>query len=96
MTLYYIGGELSIILGQLQAAAPDPVSARCFADLRQEAETRPPVALGGVALRALVLTDVLCWRLLTQADPDAFTRQAAISAELHDFGVCAGLLPEEG
>jgi hypothetical protein len=96
MTVHYIGGELSIILGQLQAAAPDPVSACRFADLRHEAETRPPTALGGVALRALVLTDDLCWRSLMRADPVAFTRQAAVAAELHDFGVCAGLLPEDG
>jgi hypothetical protein len=95
MTRQYLSGELSVLLGELQAAAPDQAFARCFADLRQEAETRPLTALGAVAVRALVLTDDLCWELLTRADGAAFTRQAAISAQLHDFGVCAGLLPEE-
>jgi hypothetical protein len=48
-----------------------------------------------VTVRALVLADDLCWELLTRADAVAFTRQAALSAQLRDFGVCAGLLPEE-
>ena len=33
--------------------------------------------------------------LVTRADGVAFARQAAISAQLYDFGVCAGLLPGE-
>jgi hypothetical protein len=95
MTRQYLAGELSVLLGELQAAAPNQAFARCFADLRQEAETRPLTALGAVTIRALVLTDDLCWELLTWADTAAFSRQAAISAQLHDFGVCAGLLPGE-
>jgi hypothetical protein len=95
MTRHYLAGELSVLLGELQAAAPYPAFARYFADLRHEAETRPLTALGSVAVRALVLSDGLCWELLTRADAVAFARQAAISAQLHDFGVCAGLLPGE-
>lgn len=93
MTQQYVAGQLSVLLGELQAAAPDPVFARRFADLRREAETRPLTSLGAVAARALVLTDDVCWQSLMRADACAFCRQAAISAELHDFGMCAGLLP---
>ncbi len=95
MTQQYVAGELSVLLGELQAAAPNQAFARDFADLRREAETTPLTALGVVTVRALVLTDGLCWELLTRAGAVAFARQAAICAELHDFGVCAGLLPEE-
>jgi hypothetical protein len=95
MTQQYVAGELSIFLGELQAATADQSFARFFADLRREAETKPPAALGGVTVRALALTDDVCWQLLTQADTVGFTRQAGILAELHDFGVCAGLLPGE-
>ena len=28
-------------------------------------------------------------------DTEAFARQAAVCAELHDFGVCAGLLKDD-
>jgi hypothetical protein len=32
---------------------------------------------------------------LTRADTGAFARQAELSAELHEFGVCAGLLEDD-
>jgi hypothetical protein len=41
------------------------------------------------------LTDGLCWESLTQADTAAFTRQAAISADLSHFAVCACFLDDE-
>ena len=44
--------------------------------------------------RALVLTDRLCWDSLERGDPAVFTCQAAICAELRDFGICARLLEE--
>jgi hypothetical protein len=47
-----------------------------------------------VTVRALALTDGLCWDSLNRGDTAAFTRQAAVCAELHEFGVCAGLLEE--
>jgi hypothetical protein len=40
------------------------------------------------------LTDGLCWDSLNRGDTTAFLRQAAVGAELHDFGVCACLLEE--
>jgi hypothetical protein len=45
-------------------------------------------------VRALALTDGLCWDSLERGDSAAFTCQAAICAELCDFGVCARLLEE--
>ena len=47
-----------------------------------------------MVVRALVLTDRLCWDSLKQGDTLAFACQAAICAELRDFGICAGLLEE--
>jgi hypothetical protein len=42
--------------------------------------------------RALDLTDAGCWDSLSRGDTTAFARQAAIGAQLFEFGVCAGLL----
>ena len=47
-----------------------------------------------VTVRALALAESLCWDSLNRGDTAAFTRQAAVCAELHEFGVCAGLLKE--
>jgi len=94
MTQQYLAGELSLLLARLQAVATDQGSARDVAQLRHEAETRPLTALTAVAMHALVLTDGLCWDSLTRGDSLAFTREAAIGAELREFGVCAGLLSE--
>jgi hypothetical protein len=52
-------------------------------------------ALSSVAARALVVSEELCWDSLTRADVAAFARQAALCAELHEFGICAGLLEDE-
>jgi hypothetical protein len=94
MTQQYLAGELSLLLARLQAVATDQASVRNVAHLRREAETMPPTALSSVVLRALALTDDLCWDSLERGDTTAFTRQAAICAELCEFGVCAGLLDE--
>jgi hypothetical protein len=47
-----------------------------------------------VTTRALALTERLCWDSLSQGDIAAFNRQAAVCAELRDFGVFAGLLKD--
>jgi hypothetical protein len=95
MTQQYLAGELSSLLGELQTVATNAASARDLARLRHEAETWPLPALPSVAVRALVLTDDLCWDSLTRADAASFARQAALGAELHEFGVCAGLLKDD-
>lgn len=94
MTQQYLAGELSVLLGQLQAATANDASARAVGRLRHEAETKPIAALTAVTLRALALIDSLCWESLSSADPSAFVRQAEISAALHEFGLCAGWLDE--
>jgi hypothetical protein len=95
MTQHYLVGELSLLLGRLQTVTTNEASAREVARLRYEAETTPPTGLPSVTARALMLTDGLCWDSLTHADTATFSRQATVCAELHEFGVCAGLLEEE-
>lgn len=94
MTRQYVAGELSLRLGQLQAVATDQDRAREVARLRHESETVPLGALGSVAVRALGLADRLCLDSLGRGDFLAFSRQAAMCAELWEFGVCAGLFEE--
>ena len=95
MTRQYVAGELSLRLGQLQAVAADQDRAREVGRLRYEAETVPPARLGSVVARALGLADRLCWDSLGCGDALAFSRQAAICAELWEFGICARLVEEE-
>ena len=92
MTQEYLAGELSILLARLQAVTTTEAAGQDAWCLRHAAETEPLQALGRVTARALALTERLCWDSLACGDTAAFTRQAAVGAELHDFGVCAGLL----
>ncbi len=92
MTQEYIAGELSVLLGRLQASASVDRSARHFAELRWAVETRPSSELGAVVAHALHVADLSCSDFLAVGDATAFDRQAATSAELHRFAVCAGLV----
>ena len=94
MTRQYVAGELSVLLAHLQAVTTTEAARRDAWSLRHAAETEPIRALGSVTVRALALTDGLCWESLNRGDLAAFTRQAKVCAELHEFGVCAGLLEE--
>jgi hypothetical protein len=94
MTQQYLAGELSVLLARLQAVTTNQASVHELARLRREAETGPVTALLSVVVRALALTDRLCWDSLEQGATAAFTCQATICAELRDFGICAGLLDE--
>ena len=87
-------GELSLLLGELQVAMADEASVMEVAHLRQRAETGRRPAMVSVAVRALEVADCGCWNSLTRGDATAFLRQAAVCAELWEFGVCAGLLEE--
>lgn len=95
MTRQYLLGELSLILGELQAVATDDAAVRAAGRLRQEAETTPPAALAPVVVRAVALTDRVCWDALARGETTAFLRETAICAELWEFGVCAGLLEDD-
>ncbi len=68
---------------------------RDAARLRHEAETTSPAALAPVVVRAVELTNRVCWDALTRGDAAAFVREVAICAELRELGVCAGLLEED-
>jgi hypothetical protein len=94
MTQQYLVGELSVLLARLQAVATNQASVREVALLRRQAENGPVTALPFLVVQALALTDTLCWDSLEQGATAAFACQAAICAELRDFGVCAGLLEE--
>jgi hypothetical protein len=94
MTQQYLAGELSVLLARLQAAATNPAAVRDVAQLRRGAEIGPVTALPSMVARALALTNRLCWDSLERGDTLAFTCQAAICAELREFGICARLLEE--
>jgi hypothetical protein len=95
MTQHYLAGELTLRLARLQAVTTDQASVRDIGHLRRETETGPLTALSSVVVRALRLADGLCWDSLIRGDSATFDRQAAISAELCEFAVCAGLLEED-
>jgi hypothetical protein len=94
MTRQYVAGELSVLLAHLQAVTTTEAAGREAWFLRHAAETEPIPALGSVTVRALALAEGLCWDSLNRGDTAAFTCRAAVCAELHEFGVCAGLLKE--
>ncbi len=95
MTQQYLVGELSLILGELQAVATNKAAVREIARLRQEAETTPSAALSPVVKHAVELTNRVCWDTLERGDIATFVREVAICAELRELGVCAGLLEED-
>ena len=70
----------------MQAVTTTEADGRDAWSLRHAAETEPVPALGSVTVRALALTEGLCWDSLNRGDTAAFTRQAAVCAELHEFG----------
>jgi hypothetical protein len=94
MTQQYLAGELSVLLGRVQAVTTTEAAGREAWSLRVAAEQGPIQGLGWVTVRALGLTERLCWDSLNRGDIGAFTRQAATSAALREFGVCSGLLED--
>ncbi|MGA7087578.1 MAG: hypothetical protein WA695_10435 [Candidatus Dormiibacterota bacterium] len=94
MTRQYLAGELSLMLGQLEATISDPEGVREVASLRHEAETLPVCDLGRLASRALALTDKICLDSLENGSWAAFNSQTSLCSELWQFGVCAGLLAD--
>ena len=95
MTQQYLAGELSLLLGELQAAVTNEAAQVEVARLRQPAETGPRSALAFVVARSLELADCLCWDSLARGDAETFIHQAAIGARLWEIGICSGLLEEK-
>ena len=93
MTPDYLIGELSARLERLQAVSAGAAAAD-LARLRRRVETRPAAELAAETAQALVLADRLCWESLSGGDTAAFDRQAALSADLRMFGICARLLED--
>ncbi len=93
MTQEYLAGELSVRLEQLQAATSAKGGSQ-LAHLRHQVESSPPTSLATAMRCALALADGLCWDSLAQGDALSFARQAAVSADLRQFGVCARLLED--
>jgi hypothetical protein len=93
MTRQYLIGELSARLEQLQAVATSG-TANDLVGLRYLVESGPLTALAPAATRAIALADSLCWESLAAGDTSTFCRQAAVSADLRLFGVCARLLDD--
>ena len=92
MTQQYLAGELSVLLGRVQAVTTTEAAGRQAWSLRVAAEQGPIQGLGWVTVRALALIDRLCWDSLNRGDIGAFSRQAAAGAALREFGVCSCLL----
>ena len=76
-TRQYLAGELSVLLGHLQAVTTTEAAGRDAWSLRHAAETEPIPILRLVTVRALALTEGLCWDSLNWGDTAAFSRQAA-------------------
>ncbi len=95
MTQQYLAGELSSLLGELQAVARNSPSTHVVAELRREAETLPLTALPSVAEQALRAANAICWDALIRGDTGAFVREVAICVDLWQFAVCAGLVEDK-
>ncbi len=93
MTQQYLIGEFSVRLERLEAVAAAS-AADDVTRLRRAVEDGPVTSLAPAAARALALADGMCWQSLASGDVVAFERQAAVSADLRLFGVCARLLTD--
>lgn len=88
----YLRGELSVRLGEV-CNGPGNAVAPAVADLRRRVEDAPLDALPELALEALDVLDAMCWASLEDGDTAGFERGSRLSEELHEFAMCAGLLP---
>ena len=94
VTEQYLRGELSLLLGQLQTEIATSALSAKVTELRHRAESGRRSALGSATRSALELADRACWSSLSAGDIARFVRQASLSAQLRDFGVCSGLIVE--
>jgi hypothetical protein len=93
VTRDYLIGEVSVRLERLQSVTGREAG-HDVALLRQHVETEPLTLLAASVARALALADELCWDSLFSGAMVAFDKQARISADLRQFGLCACLLRE--
>lgn len=88
MTQQYLVGELSVLLALIQGSTNSDAAAKLVRSLRHAVETEPNEYLGRVMLRALSLTEGLCWESLARGDAGAFSRQSALCEDLQELGTC--------
>lgn len=94
MTSQYLIGELSVRLERLQAVTSAERAAQVVR-LRHRVESCPLTWLAEGLSRALDIADNVCWDSLSRGDAELFARQASVSADLRQFGICAHLLAED-
>ena len=92
MTVQYIVGEFSALLGDL-LPVPDEVLSAALHDLRREVEATPVARLHTLAGRAISLTGVICCLTLERGDMTRFCRDVATAVALRQFTISAKLLP---
>jgi hypothetical protein len=93
VTQDYLIGELSVRLQQLEAAT-EREDAADVARLRHQVEASPLAGLPAALAHALAVAEMMCWESLARGDAVAFARQAGVSAELRQFGICARLIAD--
>ncbi len=93
MTVQYIVGEFSALLGDL-LPIPDEALGGALFDLRREVEESPVSKLHMLARRATRLTDVICWVTLERGDMTRFCHDVETAVGLRQLTICAKLLPE--
>lgn len=92
MTQQYLKGELSFHLGEA-CNQPDYAMGDALAQLRRRVEDAPVAALPALAAEAVNAVDSACWAALAHGDLATFDRECGTCARLHEFAMCAGLLP---
>jgi hypothetical protein len=92
MTLQYIVGEFSELVGMLEPA-PGERLADAVHTLRRQVECSPLAAFTELAAQAANLADMICWAALEEGDTAGFARRSAAAALFHEFAVSANLLP---
>jgi hypothetical protein len=91
MTQQYIKGELSLCLEFCDE--PGCFVGPALSELRRRVEDAPLTELPELAREAVGLVEEVCWASLEAGDMAAFERGCDNGAQLHEFAVCAGLLP---
>jgi hypothetical protein len=92
MTTQYLVGDISRLLGDLQAAMTTEASAAEIGRLRRRAEASPPWRLEPVLARALARAKQASWESLIRGDAQAFVAQSAARDNLVEFGESTDLL----
>ena len=92
MTQQYLIGQLSLLLGELEAPPGELLTA--VSELRREVERSPVSVLPRLARDAIGLGDAIFWASLEQADASCFCDRARAAAALGEFADNAGFLRE--